>query len=156
MTCECSTYSDLELIRESIDKRIAVAKKIKRPLRLMAESPEGDSLYKCDVCQQLWQGSRAWNWENKEYLFKVPNIAVADWKEEFFARPDQMLIYSGRMYDYFEKNKFVVSDTRCRKEGCGNNALVNNVLCKEHFIQSLQQFGMLPERPQGRMFSPYV
>ncbi|AYB34730.1 hypothetical protein [Chryseolinea soli] len=153
--CECSAYSDLELIRESIDKRIATTKKLKKQLQWVAESPAGDSLYKCDGCQQLWQSSHAWNWGNKEYLFKVPTIAVADWMEEFFARPDQMLLYSGMMHDYFEKNKFVVSDTPCRKEGCGHNALVNNVLCKEHFIQSLQQFGMLPKFPEGRMFSPY-
>ena len=156
MTCKCPTYSDLEFDRKSIDKRIAATKDIKRPLQLIAKSPSGNALFKCEGCQQLWQSSYAWNWGDKEYLFKVPNIVIADWMEECFAQPDQLLIHSGMMHDYNAKNTFVVSDIRCKKEDCVNNALVNNVLCKEHFIQSLQQFGMLPKPPKGRMFSPYI
>ncbi|MBL0743035.1 hypothetical protein [Chryseolinea lacunae] len=156
MACKCSTYPDLELIRESIDKRIAITKGIKKQLQFLSESPSGDSLYKCAVCQQLWQNSRAWNWGNKEYVFKVPNIDVADWMIESFALPDQMLIYSATMNDYFKKNTLVESDKGCQKNGCGNNALLNNVLCREHFIQNLQQFGLLTKFPRGRMFSPYL
>ncbi|WP_210490327.1 hypothetical protein [Rufibacter aurantiacus] len=112
-------------------------------------------LYQCLYCQQFWQSNRAWNWGNKEYLIKVPAIEVEDWKVDPYMQPDQMLIYSALMIEYFEKNILADSEKLCSKESCNRPALTTSVLCKDHFIQNLQEFHLLPKRPSGRLFEPY-
>lgn len=106
--------------------------------------------------QQLWQLSNAWNWGGKNYLFKVPYIETKDWTDNPYMSPADMIIYSVSMEEYFKRNKFTESGKACKIENCNKKSLSNNVLCKEHFIESLQKVGLLPQPPQGRMFAPYI
>gem|GEM_PF-6558575 len=97
----------------------------------------------------------AWNWGGKEYLFQIPDITPGDWLNEQFMSPAEMLTFSALTGDYFKVNKFVESKRRCQKEECHRMALENNVLCRNHFIESLQRVGLLPKEPKGKIFEPY-
>ena len=154
-SCLCSNYQPVELLREHISKRIRESKKIKKNLALISKYNVGHELYQCNFCQQYWQHSIAWNWNGKSYFFKVPEIAILEWKAEAYVSPADLLIHSAMMSDYFKDNMFVESSKNCRKESCNQNALSNDVLCRSHFIESLQNFGMLPPEPKGRIFKPY-
>jgi hypothetical protein len=155
MGCNCFTYQPLELDRKSISERIKITKQLKSELVMISKSSSEYKLYKCEACRQLWQSSFAWNWGNKEYLFKVPSISIDSWIDEPFMSPDEMLIYSAIMEDYYSKNSFETSEKKCKREDCVQSALINNVLCKEHFIKSLESGGVLPKKPVGRIFPPY-
>jgi hypothetical protein len=155
-SCACAKYPPLELSRDQIDKRIKATKNILRHLDLRGESPKGHSLFQCKSCKQFWQLSNAWNWGGKNYLFKVPDIETSDWIDNPYISPADMTIYSASMEEYFRKNKFKESDNACKIENCNKKSLSNNVLCKEHFIESLQKIGLLPQPLQGRMFAPYI
>ncbi len=153
--CNCETYQPIELTREQITKRIKNNKKILKTLDKLANSENGNILYQCSICGQLWQESGAWNWGGKTYFFQVPKIEIEDWKNEQFMSPADMLIYSALMSDYFERNKLIESEDNCRRENCDNKSIVGNVLCKMHFIENLQKIGNLPQKPSGRIFEPY-
>jgi hypothetical protein len=156
MNCECSQYEHLELYRKAVSKRIKQTKTLKKQLEIIAEHSNGEyKLLKCPACGQLWQSSRAWNWGNDEYLFKVPNIQIDEWLSEPYIPPDEMLIYSAVMQDYMERNSFVETERECRAEGCVNRAVEFTVFCLEHHIESLQNAGALPKDPTGRWFAPY-
>lgn len=154
-TCSCDKYHPIELTRDEISKRVKESRGIKKWLELKAETSQGQQLFQCQNCNQFWQKNLAWNWGNKEYLIKVPAIEIADWQNEPYMQPDQMLIYSALMSEYFEKNILADSENECRKEGCNNSALTTSALCRDHFIQNLQEFNMLPPKPMGRVFEPY-
>lgn len=113
------------------------------------------SLLRCPACDQHWQISRAWNWGNDQYLFKVPSIGPDDWLAEPYVQPDELLIYSALMQDYMEKSNFVERETECRADGCTNRAVRYSVFCVKDHIASLQKAGALPAFPQGRWFEPY-
>ena len=81
---------------------------------------------------------------SKNYLFKVPDIETNDWIDNPYISPADMTIYSASMAEYFRKNKFTESDNACKIENCNKKSLSSNVLCKEHFIESLQKAGLLP------------
>lgn len=155
MTCECNKYQPIQLRRKDISDRIKISRKLKKQLTQIAKHNDEHNLYMCKVCGQLWQGSRAWNWGNDEYLFKVPQIDIDDWIYEPYMCPDEMLIYSAVMGDYYEKNSFRITETNCQEPDCFEKAVVNSVLCKKHFIENLQLVGILPKRPSGRLFAPY-
>ena len=155
--CECASYGHLEQNRKSINRRIRDTRSIKQRLSMVAQHPDGEHiLLRCGVCGQLWQSSRAWNWGNKEYVFRVPDISEADWLAEPFVSPDELLIYMASMDDFLERNDFRESTTVCRVEGCQNNAVQGLVTCLEHHIASLQRVHALPARPGGRRFPPYT
>jgi hypothetical protein len=154
--CECWHFDHMELYRHNIDSRIKATKRIKRDLKSLAESPDKmHKLFKCEVCGQFWQGSYAWNWGNKEYIYKVPTISVKDWLEEAYIQPDQLLIYNAVMSNWYESNSFEESEQPCRHDGCPNKAVKGLVQCLEHHIEDLQRAGALPKPPQGRWFPPY-
>lgn len=155
-SCSCAKYHPLELSRDQIDKRIKETENVLRYLNLQGESPKGHSLFQCKSCKQLWQQSNAWNWGGKNYLFKVPDIEIKDWTDNPYISPADMIIYSASMEEYFRRNKFNESGKVCKIETCNKKSLSNHVLCKEHFIESLQKVGLLPQPPQGRMFAPYI
>ncbi len=153
--CNCEKYRQLELSRDQISKRIKDSREILKTLDLKAEVNNGTTLYQCTACGQLWQKSMAWNWGGQDYLFKIPETSTSEWLNEQFMSPAEMLIYSAQMTDYFKKNQFIDSKTRCRKEGCDGMAVEQNVLCRNHFVESLQQVGLLPKKPTGKLFEPY-
>ena len=154
-TCSCDKYLPIELTRDEISKRIKDSKGIKKALELKSDTLNGQQLYQCSHCQQFWQSNWAWNWGNKEYLFKVPAIKTEDWKVEPYMAPDQMLLYTALMSEYFEKNTLIESEKECKDDNCYKNALTTSPLCQEHFIQNLQEFNLLPKKPVGRLFEPY-
>jgi hypothetical protein len=155
MSCECKAYEDLEFRRAAITERVKHSKRLKKELEVIAKHPAGEhKLLKCQACGQYWQSSRAWNWENDEYLFKVPEIAVDEWLKEPFIQPDELLIYDAVMRDYLEKAP-AKSSRPCHVEGCDRNALKVSTFCLWHHIESLQKSGGLPKEPIGRWFPPY-
>ena len=156
MTCGCDSYNDLRLQRNDISKRIKESKMLKKRIKLIAKHSNGEErLYVCNECDQLWQGSYAWNFGNGEYLYKVPSIEIKKWAEQYYTAPDEILIYLAMMERFFTKNKFVASEENCRKEQCINKAVKGLNLCLEHHIKSLQNIGNLPKAPKGKLFDPY-
>jgi len=156
MNCECHKYEHLTLDRKAVSKRIKETKNFKKLLEVVAKHNGVEhQLLKCAACGQLWQSSRAWNWGNDEYLFKVPPIEIEAWLSEPFVQPDEMLIYSAVMQDYVEDNSVAETEKECRTSGCGKRAVELSVFCMGHHIESLQNAGALPKDPKGRWFPPY-
>lgn len=156
MNCTCAQHLPLELSRSSIKKRIKASKAILKPLVLLAQTePLQLKLLRCPHCAQHWQTGREWNFGNDEYVFQVPAIGVEEWLQEAYSQPASWLIYSAMMQDYYAKNPFEQSDNPCRVTECSNRALKLSGVCEQHHIAQLQRFGMLPKRPEGRLFAPY-
>lgn len=154
--CSCSQYFDLELDRDAIAERIRLTRKLKAELSSVAESYDSSSkLCICETCGQFWQSSRAWNWGNLEYLFKVPHTDSDRWKIEPYVKPDEILIYNASFQNYIEKNPAVETGIKCMTQSCERSAVKYSVLCERHHIVSLQKVGALPPHPKGRPFPPY-
>lgn len=155
--CSCSDYEDLEFLRKVISKRIKETRSLKKFLVLVAEHPDKEhKLYRCNECGQLWQSSRAWNWGNDEYLFKVPQTETDAWKSEVFVQPDELLIFTASVSDFLKRNTFTENDTSCSVSGCERKAVSGSVSCLRHHIESLQRARTMPSYPTGRWFKPYV
>jgi hypothetical protein len=157
MSCSCSSFSALELSRPAITKRIKATKRLLSALEQVAENKlAGLKLLVCSQCGQYWQTGREWNFENKEYAFQVPMLAVDAWQAQPYTQPASWLIYGAVMGDYIARNTLEPSDKQCRAAGCGQQALKLSGVCKEHHIEQLQRFGILPKQPSGRLFAPYI
>jgi hypothetical protein len=155
MSCKCSEYEHLEFRRAAISKRIRQSKKLKKTLQMIVEHGAGEhKLLKCPECDQYWQSSRAWNWGNDEYLFKVPDITSDEWLQEPYIQPDELLIYDAVMRNYMDQ-EFPESSRQCRVADCDEHALTVSVFCLWHHIESLQESKVLPKEPDGRWFPPY-
>lgn len=156
MHCTCSQYLPLDLSRTSISKRIKATKTILKPLALLATNDAFKlKLFQCPQCAQYWQTGWEWSFSGTEYAFQVPPIAVADWQQEPYGQPAAWLIYTASMQGYYEKNTFEPSGKPCRVDQCPHQAIKLSGVCEQHHIEQLQQFGMLPKRPAGRIFPPY-
>lgn len=156
MTCNCTQFQPIELDRESITRRIKESPAIRQRLTQVAEHP-GLRLYlfRCPDCNQFWQSGHEWNFEDREYLFQVPSIEVADWQSEPYQQPAAMMIYSAMMRDFCARATFEPKDEMCRVEGCSEHAIRFSVFCRRHHIESLQKLHKLPQNPVGRLFPPY-
>ena len=66
----------------------------------------------CESCNQIWQASRAWNWGNDLYFFKVPNTTVENWLKQPFVQPDELLIYTAVITEFLNQ-QFVLGDKPC-------------------------------------------
>jgi hypothetical protein len=156
MPCDCTHYQSIELDRQSITRRIKESSAIRKRLTQVAENTDLRLyLFRCPECGQFWQSGHEWNFADREYLFRVPSIEVADWQHEPYQQPAAMMIYSAVMRNFFARAKFETGDSPCRAEGCTERALRLSVFCCDHHIQSLQQRGQLPKKPVGRLFPPY-
>jgi hypothetical protein len=152
--CVCEGYGNIELLRSAVDARIKETKAIRKSVRLLAESRDKrDSLYKCDGCGQFWQGSRAWNWGNEIYFFKIPAISTAEWLEEPYIQPHELLIFNSSIERVL--NGVTEKGELCSINGCPAKAIVGTVNCLAHHVQSLQRVRLLPQDPKGRWFPPY-
>jgi hypothetical protein len=155
--CLCAQFSDLELLRGDITKRIRDSKQLKKSLSVICKHLDGEhKLYHCAACGQLWQGSRAWNWGNYEYLFKVPSVEPLDWASEVYAQPDELLIFTAVMHDFLTRGAFTDTVSICRAEGCSKKAVSGAVHCLGHHLSNLQILGTMPPYPTGRWFGPYA
>ena len=154
--CTCANFDSIELTRSAISGRIKASRELKKSLEEIAAHSEGEhKLFVCRACGQLWQGSRAWNWGNDLYLFRVPYIDASDWLEMAFVQPDDLMIYAAAMYALLEKGNFVSSDQICRINGCTRKSMQGLVTCLAHHVASLQAIGSFPSEPNGRWFEPY-
>ena len=155
--CSCSEFEHLEFLRKVVSRRIKESHALKQSMNVIAKHPEGEhKLYRCGECGQLWQGSRAWNWGNEEYLFRVSRVDVDSWKSEVFVQPDELLIFTAVMDDYISQNAFTDRGFLCNTPDCGRKAVLGTANCLRHHIESLQRVGNLPPDPKGRWFHPYV
>ncbi|MDD4890433.1 MAG: hypothetical protein PHU85_10930 [Phycisphaerae bacterium] len=156
-SCDCQEYPDLTLERTAISGRARKTKHLKGHLVQIADGPdEGDGLFRCPICQQLWQRNFAWNWGNKEYLFRVPETSLEDWIKEPFVAPDAVLIYVAVIDDFISKQKFALAGENCRRQPCGHLRISSSAFCLRHHIESLQRNRMLPQTPPGRWWGPYL
>ena len=156
MSCSCAQFPPIELDRKSIRRRINKSRRFKRGLNLIAEDGSGEhKLFECHSCGKFWQSSRAWNWGNEEYIFETPPIDPEDWKTLPFEQPDELLIYSAVMRDYYERNSFETTTKPCQQESCSKLAIRFSVLCEEHHIAKLQDGRGLVSRPAGRRLPYY-
>lgn len=155
--CKCEDFEDLEMLRKVISKRIKETKKLKKALKLLSKSDDGEHvLMECEGCGQYWQGSRAWNWGNDLYLFHVPKITTEDWQQEVYVQPDELLIYVASLQGILSQGNFEPKNEPCRVVGCDNPAIKGLVNCLEHHVQNLQKINQLPRNPNGRWFPPYL
>src|SRR5579862_5556392 len=152
--CKCGDYADIELSWSAIDERIQQTKTLRKSLELLANSRDKlNNLYQCATCNQLWQESRAWSWENKLYCFKVPSIATADWLDEPYMRPHEMVVFNASL-DRVLKGVMEKTDP-CNVSGCPKKAITGSATCVVHHIQSLQKVSLVPKDPTGRWFPQY-
>jgi len=143
--------------RESIETRIKKTKSILKTLILLAEDERfALKLLRCSSCGQYWQTGREWNFENREYAFQVPKIALEEWHKEKYTQPASWMIYSVMMRNYFDQNTFEDSENPCRVDGCLSQAVKFSGVCQQHHIEQLQRVGLLPNKPSGRLFAPYL
>ena len=156
MECTCPQFSPLELDRRSISKRIKVTAAILKPLELLVESDVFKlKLLRCPQCAQYWQTGWEWNLGGTEYAFQVPAIEMKFWLQEPYLQPAALMIYTAMMESYCAKNTFEPSEKPCAVVQCPNQAIRFSGVCEPHHIAQLQQFGLLPKRPVGRLFPPY-
>src|SRR5258708_249072 len=131
--CDCNTYTDVEMDRAAVSRRIKESKNLKKRLvELAIHSGKEYLLLKCEECGQFWQASRAWNWGNDLYVFKVPSIATENWLQTPYVSPDDLLIFGAMMSDYLRKNKFEKKNEKCQDENCSELAVQYSVLCLRH------------------------
>jgi hypothetical protein len=154
--CECNEFDHLEMNRKAISARIKKSKKLQNHLEVIVQSEYGrNSLMKCPDCDQFWQGSYAWNWGSRFYVFKVPEIKPEDWIEKQYIEPDKLLIHLAVTLQYLEQNSFIEKAEKCRALDCLNQAIKLSVLCLTHHIESLRKAGALSKKLEGRWFLPY-
>ena len=157
MTCACVKYDDLECVRSAVSKRIKESRALRQAFQRIAVHANSEhALYECQACKQLWQESRAWNWGNEKYMFKVPYIHEDEWHKEVFVQPDDLLVFTAVAGGFFDANNFVEGSSSCNKPGCPNKAVEGLVSCLQHHFESLQRIQTLPPYPSGRWFGPYI
>lgn len=155
-SCDCEKYGHLGADRKSINTRIKESKHLKKVLSLLSDKTDRpNNLYRCNNCGQLWQGSYAWNWGGDEYLFKVPEIDLAQWRIEPYVRPDELILYIALMQQYHQRIDPTETTSICSVTGCGKHAIKLSVNCLQHHIEQLQETRILPKKPLGQYFSPY-
>lgn len=157
MSCKCSKYPDLPLVRDAITRRIRDTKAIVARLTLLeTNSRDRLSLYVCGTCGQHWQTGHEWNFGDRDYIFRVPAIETSEWLREPYCQPASMLIFSAAMKRYYEMNDLAEGDAPCREAGCPSRAMKQGLFCLDHLLEQLRAMKILPPVPAGRLFPPYV
>ena len=155
--CTCATYADIEFLRSAVRERVKASRALKKSFTLVAKHSSGEhKLYSCPDCGQLWQGSRAWNWGDDEYLFCIPTVSIEAWLQEVFVQPDELMIYVATMRSVLDEGRFVAGKAACEAHGCERVAVEGLATCLPHHVQALQHAGQLAKEPSGRWFGPYV
>lgn len=156
MSCDCENFQPIELSREAITERIKKTPRFLKRLEIVVEHDRSkNKLLKCKSCGQHWQLAHAWSWGDRKYLFEIPEIDRNEWLEEQFQKPDELIIYSASLEDYFDRNDFTITNAECRQEHCSESAIKYTIFCRDHHVESLQKSGVLPKRPVGRQLPYY-
>ncbi len=155
VTCDCDKFQPMELSSDALMERIKQTPRFLKRLEIVAEHDRRkNKLLKCESCGQNWQLATAWSWGDREYLFEIPEIDRSEWLEEQFQKPDELIVYSASLEDYFDRNDFTITNAECRKEDCSELAIKYTVFCRDHHVESLQKSRVLPIPPVGRQL-PY-
>ena len=155
--CCCAQNEHIEFLRKAVRKRINESRALKKSLAIVAKHAGGEhKFYRGGSCGQFWQGSRAWNWGNDEYLFRVPAVEVSHWLEEVFVQPDELLIFTEVLSDFLRQNNFATREAECSVSGCNRPSVSGTSTCLRHHLQALQAQHQLPANPNGRWFEPYA
>jgi hypothetical protein len=156
VTCDCDKFQPMGLSSDALTERIKQTPRFLKRLEIVAEhDPSKNKLLKCESCGQHWQLAYAWSWGDRKYLFEIPEINSNEWLEEQFQKPDELIVYSAHMHDYFDRNDFTTTNAECRHEDCSELAIKYTVFCRDHHLESLQKSGVLPKRPTGRQLPYY-
>jgi hypothetical protein len=154
--CDCASFEDMQLTRDAVDHRARQTKSLKQRLQLEAKHPDDEHLlFTCTECGQTWQRSLAWNWGNKEYLFRVPPIDTKEWVNVPFVQPDELVIFAAVLARYLSRGCSTPTGQQCRRDGCPNSAVKLSLFCVRHHIENLQRIHTFPQSPVGRWFGPY-
>lgn len=154
--CTCADFGDLPFERQAVSRRIRDTVQLKKLLGLVGKHPtKQHRLYRCDSCGQLWQCSRAWNWGNKDYLFKVPAISVEEWNEQAYVHPSQLMESTWAMGEFLSGSDFATGTTTCAVPGCSRLAVRSLRNCLKHHVEDLRRVEQLGPEPSGRWFPPY-
>lgn len=138
MSNEITSYPDIEFTREAVSKRIKETKEIISKLSLLEKHPDNEHrLYVNEQTGAYWQYASAWNWGAKPYCFIVPKIEIADWRQERYVDPDELMLYVIQMRQFL---------------AAPSNKSIPNLA--EH-VAMLQRMRTFPENPKGRWFGPY-
>jgi hypothetical protein len=153
MTCDCSTYQDLNPNRESFRERVKASKQLRKFLVLKAkDTATGRKLLVCNACGQLWQEGSASNLAPDAYLFKVPKVDEQSWLEAAYAEPDKVFMHNFVINEFVKQSHQAETTQPCKEAGCTKRALKLSVFCLTHHVQSLQRANRLPSPPAGRLF----
>ena len=106
--------------------------------RLVERWWEHYRLYRCEQCNQYWQGSLAPRDSDTWYLYKVPTTAIAKWKRSPYIPPHTIADYLQSRDEYIS-NEFDLRDNLCRVDGCQVNAIEGLLNC--HYHQWLEIWG---------------
>ena len=156
MSCRCSEFEPLELRRSKISKRASETKALSVDLELVAHDDECHaSLWKCPVCEQMWQSGQVSVWRGREYFFQVPPISLEEWRREQYAAPAALLNFAAFIQGFVDKNCDQETERICPTEGCGRHVIRLSKYCLVHHIEAMQKARLLPEMPGGRLFAPY-
>ncbi|MGC4104067.1 hypothetical protein [Ferruginibacter sp.] len=143
--CNCNIYGDI-LEYTQLKDRFKDTKKILSDLKLLAQHPEKEhQLYQCVNCGQYWQKSMSWMDGNKQYVFKVREIEVTEWKEQPFVQPDDLFARTGIVNQYLKRATFEEQETLCRHPSCPHHAIQLSIFCIVHHMESIKIATTIPD-----------
>lgn len=156
MTCRCSEFEPIELGLQAVFKRIRESRGLSVFLRLVARDEENRrELWRCPACGEAWQSGRVWSYGG-QHLFRVPPLAVEDWRREPYIDPAEMVNFASWLQTFVQNLKPQdQSHKLCATLGCSGAALSLSLFCPCHHIAMLQRAGVLSSPPSGRLFAPY-
>lgn len=134
--CDCDNYSDLGLDLEKIGDRVHLFREMRLELKqigtkLVERWLEHYRLYRCEQCGQYWQASLAPRDSDTWYLYKVPKVPVAKWKQAPYVPPHEIVHYIGNREAYISNN-FDLRDKQCRTGDCQEFAIGGLQNCHYH------------------------
>src|SRR5215204_718490 len=154
--CICAEYGHLQLDTSSIYERLAQTRSILPNFQLVAAREDGEhKLFRCPVCSQAWQLSKAWIWNNVEYVFKVLKGSPVAWQKNFYLPPDEMTYYNKTLREFIDKQSFSEINIECNVADCSRQAISLSIKCLRHHVEQMQLKNALLKIPQGKILLPY-
>jgi hypothetical protein len=105
--CPCERFEQLLVKRSDIEERIQHTKEIVEELETIAESSDHAArLHRCKACGKPWQSSRHAMFRGAEYVFRVPEIAIAAWLSEPYLQPADLVAHAETKRWHAESRQF--------------------------------------------------